>query len=30
MLLDTMHVVQKLIAEIEALKAEVAFLKSGK
>lgn len=30
MLLDTMHVVQKLIAEIDALKAEVAFLKSGK
>lgn len=30
LLLDTMHVVQKLIAEIEALKAEVAFLKSGK
>lgn len=30
MLLDTIHVVQKLIAEIDALKAEVAFLKSGK
>ncbi|BCG45084.1 tail fiber protein [Escherichia phage O18-011] len=30
MLLDTMHVVQKLIAEIDALKAEIADLKASK